>query len=71
MIAYKMKWLLRKCEKCKRYTFQQEHCPYCGGPAVIPHPAKFSINDKYLKYRGMQRKKHVEDRFKRMSKEGL
>jgi H/ACA ribonucleoprotein complex subunit 3 len=28
-----------------------ELCPYCGGKVKIPHPAKFSPDDKYIKYR--------------------
>lgn len=50
-----MVWLLRKCEKCKRYTLNQEKCPYCGGKVHIPHPAKFSPDDKYAKYKGAMR----------------
>jgi H/ACA ribonucleoprotein complex subunit 3 len=45
------KWLLRKCAKCGRYTLNVEVCPYCGGDVHIPHPAKFSPDDKYLKLR--------------------
>jgi H/ACA ribonucleoprotein complex subunit 3 len=26
-------------------------CLSCGGAVKIPHPAKFSPDDKYLKYR--------------------
>ena len=26
-------------------------CPYCKQPVRIPHPAKFSPDDKYIKYR--------------------
>jgi len=44
-------WLLRKCEKCRRYTLKRDKCPYCGGPVRVPHPPKFSPEDKYLKYR--------------------
>ena len=44
-------WLLRKCEKCEKYTLNQEVCPACGGKVHIPHPAKFSPDDKYAKYR--------------------
>jgi len=43
--------LLRKCIRCKRYTLKQDKCPYCGGALVIPHPPKFSPDDKYIKYR--------------------
>jgi len=35
---------------CRGYTLQ-EMCPRCGGEAVSPHPAKFSLDDKYRKYR--------------------
>lgn len=46
-----MVWLLRKCSKCARYTLRTASCPYCGGKVHVPHPAKFSPDDKYLKYR--------------------
>lgn len=46
-----MVWLLRKCEKCCNYTLQVDVCPYCGAKVRIPHPPKFSPDDKYLKYR--------------------
>lgn len=46
-----MVWLLRKCEKCSRYTLNTDTCPQCGGQVHIPHPAKFSPDDKYAKHR--------------------
>jgi H/ACA ribonucleoprotein complex subunit 3 len=46
-----MVWLLRRCEKCGSYTLKKDVCPKCGGMVHIPHPAKFSPDDKYLKYR--------------------
>jgi len=46
-----MVWLLRKCEKCHNYTLKVDVCPYCGGRVRVPHPPKFSPDDKYLKYR--------------------
>ncbi len=46
-----MVWLLMKCEKCARYTLRRDMCPNCGGNVRIPHPAKFSPDDKYIKYR--------------------
>ncbi|MFP3268628.1 MAG: RNA-protein complex protein Nop10 [Desulfurococcales archaeon] len=46
-----MRWLMRKCESCRRYTLQQEKCPYCGGHVRVPHPPKFSPEDKYVSYR--------------------
>jgi H/ACA ribonucleoprotein complex subunit 3 len=52
-------WLLRKCELCGRYTLKQSGCPYCGGNVRIPHPPKFSPDDKYLKYRMALKKEQV------------
>jgi len=46
-----MVWLLRKCGQCRSYTLKTEVCPYCGGKVMMPHPPKFSPDDKYLKYR--------------------
>lgn len=46
-----MGWLLRKCEKCNKYTLRLDKCPYCGEKVHTPHPAKFSPDDKYAKYR--------------------
>ncbi|MGA2768329.1 MAG: RNA-protein complex protein Nop10 [Candidatus Bathyarchaeia archaeon] len=46
-----MVWLLRRCEQCEGYTLKKGVCPYCGGGVRVPHPPKFSPDDKYLKYR--------------------
>ena len=46
-----MGWLLRKCVKCGKYTLSHAICPHCGGEVRIPHPVKFSPEDKYAKYR--------------------
>ncbi|MCK5627939.1 RNA-protein complex protein Nop10 [Candidatus Bathyarchaeota archaeon] len=43
--------LLRTCRRCEKYTLERKLCPYCGGEVRIPHPPKFSPEDKYLKYR--------------------
>ncbi|MHA1129620.1 MAG: RNA-protein complex protein Nop10 [Candidatus Helarchaeota archaeon] len=43
--------LLRKCVECGRYTMTEGKCPQCGGKTISPHPAKFSLVDKYGKYR--------------------
>jgi len=56
-----MVWLLRKCENCGRYTLKTEVCPYCGGKPRIPHPAKFSPDDKYAKYRHAMKEVHVNE----------
>ncbi|HEX69119.1 RNA-protein complex protein Nop10 [Candidatus Bathyarchaeota archaeon] len=56
-----MGWLLRKCVKCGKYTLNKEKCPYCGGNVKIPHPAKFSPDDKYVKYKRMLLREAEED----------
>jgi len=55
-------WLLRKCVKCSAYTLKQDRCPYCGGEVRVPHPAKFSLNDRFEKYRIKARRSGVEKR---------
>ncbi|MEM2127340.1 MAG: RNA-protein complex protein Nop10 [Candidatus Bathyarchaeia archaeon] len=47
---------MRKCTLCNRYTLNQERCPSCGGPLKIPHPAKFSMDDRYQHYRMKMRR---------------
>ena len=51
-----------KCQDCGKYTMK-EGCA-CGGKALTPKPAKFSVEDKY----GSYRRKAKIDIFKR---EGL
>ncbi len=46
-----MKWVMRKCSKCGRYTLHRDKCPECGSPLRVPHPPRFSPEDKYLRYR--------------------
>ena len=46
-----MQWLMRKCVVCGRYTLRRDKCPVCGGPLVVPHPPRFSPEDKYVAYR--------------------
>ncbi len=46
-----MVWLLRKCVKCDRYTLGKDVCSHCSGKVRVPHPAKFSPDDKYARYR--------------------
>jgi H/ACA ribonucleoprotein complex subunit 3 len=45
-----MKDLLLKCTGCRRYTLS-EKCPACGDIAVTAHPAKYSPDDRYARYR--------------------
>jgi len=55
-----MVWLLRKCVKCEKYTLNQEKCPNCGGRVCVPHPAKFSPDDRYAKYRSAMKAEQNE-----------
>jgi len=54
-----MVWLLRYCKRCDRYTLKPI-CPICGGQVKIPHPAKFSLDDKYGKYKLLMRRRLKE-----------
>lgn len=38
------------CRSCKSYTMK-EKCSSCNGKASTPHPAKYSVPDKYQIYR--------------------
>ncbi|KUO91877.1 MAG: RNA-protein complex protein Nop10 [Thermocladium sp.] len=43
--------ILRRCRNCGKYTLRKDRCPYCGGELKVPHPPKFSPEDKYRKYK--------------------
>lgn len=45
-----MRALMLKCSSCGKYTIS-EKCPYCSGKTVTVHPAKYSPDDKYARYR--------------------
>jgi len=45
-----MQWIIRRCINCKIYTIK-EICPRCGSKTVVPHPPRFSPDDKYVMYR--------------------
>lgn len=49
-----MRFLLRRCPEDFHYTLK-EKCPQCNGETVSAHPAKFSPDDKYMKYRLAER----------------
>ncbi|NDB88785.1 MAG: RNA-protein complex protein Nop10 [Nitrosopumilaceae archaeon] len=49
-----MKFQLRICLECKRYTLKEE-CPRCQAKTTTAHPAKFSPDDKYARYRIMDK----------------
>ncbi len=45
-----MRFQLRKCIKCGSYTLK-DVCKECSEQTKSVHPAKFSPDDKYLRYR--------------------
>ncbi len=49
-----MKSLLKRCVDCGMYTLR-DVCPKCGGVTRVPHPPKYSPEDKYQKYRILQK----------------
>ena len=50
-----MHFQLRKCDKCKKYSLK-ESCSICKEQTVSVHPAKFSPDDKYMRYRILDKK---------------
>ena len=50
-MARALRWLMRRCVRCGRYTLRRTRCPVCGGELVVPHPHRFSPEDKYVEYR--------------------
>ena len=49
-----MRFQLRRCPECNHYTLK-ENCPDCNSKTVSAHPAKFSPDDKYMRYRLAER----------------
>ncbi|MFX0115013.1 MAG: RNA-protein complex protein Nop10 [Candidatus Hodarchaeota archaeon] len=47
---------LRKCVSCGHYTLAAS-CSRCGNQARLAHPPRFSVQDKYAKYRRVFRSK--------------
>ena len=45
-----MKFQLRRCSNCNQYTLKTS-CPKCNNQTISAHPAKFSPDDKYMRYR--------------------
>jgi len=46
------------CEKCLEYTLSKS-CNKCGKATITRKPAKFSLEDKYLKYRLLAKKNDI------------
>ena len=51
-----MRFQLRKCSECGAYTLKT-NCTKCNKETKSAHPAKFSPDDKYMRYR-------LEERYK-------
>ena len=49
-----MRFQLRKCPDCNHYTLK-ENCSNCNSKTISAHPAKFSPDDKYMRYRLAER----------------
>jgi H/ACA ribonucleoprotein complex subunit 3 len=45
-----LKGLLNRCPNCATYSMKGT-CPKCGTQTVVAHPAKYSPDDKYARYR--------------------
>lgn len=61
------KYLL-KCKECNRYGLanQKSKCRFCGGQLVNPKPPKFSLIDKYGKYRLSYFKEEFNNKFEKV-----
>ena len=46
--------IILRCRECGKYTLKDK-CS-CGGKAIDPRPAKFSVEDKWGKYRRIAKK---------------
>jgi len=58
---------LVKCKECKKYGIlnDESKCRYCGGQLENPRPPKFSLLDKYGKYRIKYFKEIFDKKFKK------
>jgi len=56
-----MKSLMRYCDRCPRYTFE-DTCPACGGKTRMPLPPRFSPDDRYGRYRRKPKKDMRENK---------
>ena len=54
-LVEKMPKNIFKCTKCGKYTLKNK-CS-CGAKALDPKPAKYSVDDKWGKYRRIAKKK--------------
>jgi H/ACA ribonucleoprotein complex subunit 3 len=55
-----VKHLIRKCPRCASYTLKYS-CEKCKVPTINAHPAKYSPDDKYARYRIADRYNQSEE----------
>lgn len=49
------------CKKCEEYTLF-DTCKRCGEKTANSEPSKYSVDDKYAKYRREAKKAELEDK---------
>ncbi len=42
--------MMMKCVSCHKYTMAAK-CPVCGAETTTVHPARYSPDDRYARYR--------------------
>lgn len=52
---------INKCIKCSAYSLKNI-CPKCNTKTIEPKPPKYSIPDKYAKYRREEKKQELKDK---------
>ena len=50
---------MHKCPECGIYTLEDK-CPKCSGDLKVIYPPKFSVEDKYGKYRRILKKEAMK-----------
>ena len=55
-----MNMKMNKCPECGIYTLK-DACPKCGGQLKVIYPPKFSVEDKYGKYRRILKKESMKE----------
>ena len=50
---------MQRCNDCMIYTLK-DTCPKCGKPVNVIYPPKYSIEDKYGKYRRILKKETMK-----------
>jgi len=51
--------IILKCTECRKYTLKN-NCD-CGGKTIDPRPAKYSIEDKWGRWRRISKKEMIKN----------